>query len=487
VVKMVCGDAVPAFQGEVRPTRCRPAHRLTRQLAVAAVGLLMLLLAGTARAAAPTGTFSFSPQVPLVGAPVTFTAADLTDPDGDAITVTWDFGDGTTGGGTSVQHAYLTRGPKTVTMTVVDSSSEFTVVTHSLRVNAPPIARFVYAALDKFPGQDSRNPYVGERVAFSGRGASGSTDPDGTVAKYEWDFNGDGVFNDVAPAPSLITTLTTPGDVPVSLKVTDDDGATNTVTIPIHVDQSPVASFTFSPQVPKTGQPVQFTSTSSDPDGNQDILSQNWDLNGDGKFDDASGPSVLAAFLTPGNYKVALEVTDQTRVVAIQTQTVAVAVAAAGAGSAPLPLTFGSSGQPMVIVARPADAASTASAASLLPTRGLSVLGGIRVSIAGSVAGNATRITKLIVTAPSGALVRAACRGPGCPAKSVRSRAKNGLVRLRKFERTVRAGAQIGVSITKPGFIGKYVLFTIRQGKAPARSVLCVAPGARRAGRCPTS
>jgi PKD repeat protein len=549
---------------------------LSRWIAIAsAVTVLALLLAGSASALPPTGDFTVSDQVPLIGAAVSFNAVGLSDPDaGGTITgVAWDFGDTTTGGGTSVSHSYAARGSKTITMTVVDSSNETLTVTHSLRVNAPPVAaftsspivaqiaqpitfdgstsfdpegavdlswsfgdnsvgsgahppahpyaqsgtktvtlsvtdgdgvtrsvshtvrvnapptaKFTYAALDKFPGQDSRNPYVGERVAFAGGGSSGSSDPDSSpaIARYEWDFNGDGIFAD-GPA-SQIVTLTTPGDVPVGLRVTDGDGATNTFVLPIHVDQPPVPSFTFSPQAPKAGQPVQLTSTASDPDGSGDILSQNWDLNGDGRFDDASGPSVLAAFLTPGNYKVGLQVTDRTRVVAIQTQTLGVGVASSG--SPPVPLPSGQSGQQLVIVPRPADqesGATGASAASVVPRRGLSVLAGVRVSIAGSVSGERTRITRLIVTAPSGALVKAACRGPGCPAKAERHRAKNGKVRLRRFERTVGVGAQIGVSITKPGFIGKYILFTIRRGKAPSRSVLCLASDGRRAGRCPRS
>ena len=113
------------------------------------------------------------------------------------------------------------------------------------------------------------------------------------------------------------------------------------------------------------------------------------------------------------------------------------------------------------------------------------VLSGVRVSIAGQVAGSRTRVTQLEVSAPRGAIVRGACKGMGCPAKGERHRAgKGGAVRLKRFQRTLRAGARITVKVTKSGFIGRVVLFTIRRGKAPLRSELCLGPG-QRAAKCP--
>ena len=70
----------------------------------------------------------------------------------------------------------------------------------------------------------------------------------------------------------------------------------------------PVASFGFSPSKPKAGQPVTFTSTSRDPDGNLEL--QEWDLDGDGQFDDATGALVTHAFATGGTRDVSLRVTD---------------------------------------------------------------------------------------------------------------------------------------------------------------------------------
>jgi hypothetical protein len=56
----------------------------------------------------------------LVGATrVSFTAS-TSDPDGDALTYNWNFGDGSTGSGASVEHVYNSAGTFNATVTVTD-------------------------------------------------------------------------------------------------------------------------------------------------------------------------------------------------------------------------------------------------------------------------------------------------------------------------------------------------------------------------------
>lgn len=66
----------------------------------------------------------------------------------------------------------------------------------------------------------------------------------------------------------------------------------------------PVAQFSWSPAQPRVGDQVTFTSTSSgDPE------SYAWDLDGDGQYDDATGPTAQRTYDQAGSKTVRLQVT----------------------------------------------------------------------------------------------------------------------------------------------------------------------------------
>jgi PKD repeat protein len=69
--------------------------------------------------ASPTGGLAASTAI-------TFTAQGASDPDGDALTYTWDFGDNSSGSGASVSHTYATAGTFNVTVTVSDGKKSAT-------------------------------------------------------------------------------------------------------------------------------------------------------------------------------------------------------------------------------------------------------------------------------------------------------------------------------------------------------------------------
>jgi PKD repeat protein len=84
--------------------------------------------------------------------------------------------------------------------------------------NVPPQAAFTAAA-------------SGLDVSFDG---SGSSDSDGSIVSYEWDF-GDGTFDTGVTPPTK--TYAASGIYDVTLTVTDDDGATNAVTQQVAVSE----------------------------------------------------------------------------------------------------------------------------------------------------------------------------------------------------------------------------------------------------------
>jgi PKD repeat protein len=65
--------------------------------------------------------------------------------------------------------------------------------------------------------------------------ASASQDVDGTITRFEWDFDGNGVFDQTTSAASTTTTYTTAGARTAKVRVTDDEGdageASTTITI----------------------------------------------------------------------------------------------------------------------------------------------------------------------------------------------------------------------------------------------------------------
>jgi chitodextrinase len=61
-------------------------------------------------------------QTTTVGTAVTFNGFGSSDPDGTITSYAWDFGDGTSGTGSIVNHTYSTSGTETVTLTVTDNS-----------------------------------------------------------------------------------------------------------------------------------------------------------------------------------------------------------------------------------------------------------------------------------------------------------------------------------------------------------------------------
>ena len=143
--------------------------------------------------------------------------------------------------------------------------------------------------------------------------ASDSIDPDGADLTFAWTVDGDSSrFNDPAAAePFLDTSGLTTGDHLVDVTVTDVDGMTTTGTVtvsvisrppPVAVITDPGGPFTVGDDIVLDGSP------SNDPAGGG--LGYAWDLDGDGQFDDAIGPTATLSTdgLPAGPHTVGLQV-----------------------------------------------------------------------------------------------------------------------------------------------------------------------------------
>ena len=248
---------------------------------------------------APTAAFTSS----VTGSTAGFDGRGSTDPDGSIASYAWDFGDGTTGTGAQPAHTYAAPGTYQVKLTVTDDRSGTNTTTAPVTIvpNQAPVAAFTVSV---------------ENLKLSVDGGT-STDPDGTIAAYGWDF-GDGTTGTGAAATH---TFAIAGTFQVKLTVTDNAGGTNTLTQPVTVtnpppNKAPTASFTATP----TDLAVAVDGTASaDPDGT--IASYAWNF-GDGTT--GSGVTASRTYAAAGTYTVALTVTDDKGATAQTTRTVTV-------------------------------------------------------------------------------------------------------------------------------------------------------------------
>ena len=132
---------------------------------------------------APTASFIYK----TTNLSCSFDASGSSDPDGDALAYAWNFGDGSTGSSVTVSHTYASGGKYAVTLTVTDEHGATDTASQNVTVSAPPnqppTASFTYTT-----GNLS--------CSFNG---SGSTDADGSIVAYAWNF-GDGSTDTVSGA-----------------------------------------------------------------------------------------------------------------------------------------------------------------------------------------------------------------------------------------------------------------------------------------------
>ncbi len=155
---------------------------------------------------------------------VDFDGTNSSDPDGRIEQYEWDFGDGSTGTGATVTHCF-DPGSYRVSLTVTDDDGA-TDTDRTGRIDIEedqqaPTARFSFN-----PG----SPQVGDSVTFDG---GNSSDPDGTIDRYEWRVDG----SQFATGRTTSRTFNSAGSFTVTLKVTDNDGLSDSTSKTVRVEE----------------------------------------------------------------------------------------------------------------------------------------------------------------------------------------------------------------------------------------------------------
>ncbi|KQS68792.1 PKD domain-containing protein [Modestobacter sp. Leaf380] len=273
-----------------------------RQLAAAEVAA-HFTASGLGPDATPVARFTST----VDGLSATFDASTSSDVEGPVAAYSWDFGDGSTATGTPVTHRYPTAGDHVVTLTVTDAKGQESSTTQTVTTVLPP------------PNQ---LPTASATVTATGldtvADASGSTDPDGSVVSWTWEF-GDGSSGS---GVSAAHTYAGDGTYVVRLTVTDDDGGTASTTRSVTV-AAPNQAPTALARVTATDLVVAADGRgSADADGT--IASWAWAF-GDGGT--GTGETTSHTYTAAGTYTVGLTVTDDEGATSSTTTSVTVAPA----------------------------------------------------------------------------------------------------------------------------------------------------------------
>ena len=181
-----------------------------------------------------------------------------------------------------------------------DWTSEKVKITVIKAVSLPPEAR---------PLAEPISGMAPLEVSFS----DDSIDKDGRIVKYEWDFDGKGVYDfSSLESGNTFFVYTGKGDFSVSLRMTDDEGQTDTHEVVIKVNENPDAPMVLLGAEPSVGAVPGKVYFQGSVFSLADICRYEWDFDGDGVYDTCSVDSseVVNTYSVPGAYDAELRVTS---------------------------------------------------------------------------------------------------------------------------------------------------------------------------------
>ncbi|MBU0981176.1 PKD domain-containing protein [Patescibacteria group bacterium] len=224
------------------------------------------------------------------------------------LSYTWNFGDGGTANGPTVSHRFIQKPPNGTYNVVLkvsfmdlktgeQLSEEFTTV---VGIENEEVAAIFTAT------PSSGN--VPLDVEFN---ASSSYDPDGEIVAYDWDFDGDGSYDD-ASGVIVSYTFEQEGEFTVGLRVTDNNGQYATTAYKIEAGsvgglRAVISAPLQTDETYKTGEKYKFSGELSQIREGE-VVKYVWDF-GD-KSDTIQSRTATHEFTKSGDYEVSLTVFD---------------------------------------------------------------------------------------------------------------------------------------------------------------------------------
>jgi len=258
------------------------------------------------------------PYERMEGEEISFDGLSSTDSDGEIIEYQWDFGDGSinTETGANPAYTYNEAGTYTVTLIVKDNSNALsTAVSTTIIINENAEEEPINEIPDANPG----GPYEGlvnEEISFDGLS---STDNDGEIVEYLWDFGDGNTGAGVSPTHiySEANTYT------VTLTVVDDSDASSaavstTATVSEDAEEEDseeteqtVIAVAGEDQNGFVGDVVTFDASGSTVSpSSETTVTYSWDWDGDGQYDETVQEAVVThQFNNADTFTVSLKVT----------------------------------------------------------------------------------------------------------------------------------------------------------------------------------
>jgi len=267
--------------------------------------------------AKPTASFIVVSESPSgTGIRVDVDASASSDSDGTIVNYNWTWDDGTFSDvSTPVTfHDYgasLIGQSVTIVLRVTDNDNLDGRASQTIQITLlpqPPVASFVVSSVDQL----NRTVYVD---------ASGSSDPNGNIASYNWSW-GDGTWTNLTTATASHA-YGTDADFVINLTVIDTTSLSGSTEMSVHVEQPSVAPTAVLTVTRNLMTVDADASASFDPNGNIATYTFAW---GDGT---TTGPqaSPLAShvYSSAGKYTVTVTVEDSTNLQGSAAKTVSVA------------------------------------------------------------------------------------------------------------------------------------------------------------------
>ena len=193
----------------------------------------------------PVANITASPVIGNVLLTAQFDGSSSMDFDGNIVSYSWDFGDGSTATGMAVEHTYKSTGTYTAKLIVKDDAGNTSTATKVIKVissiTSPPIAKF------------TANKTLGEApMSVNFDASSSSAGRRGSMTAYSWDF-GDGSIGHGITAKH---TYLNAGKFSTKLTIMDNNGIQTSISKIIIVQD-----------------PVNFA-----PDADDDRMDDRWEL-----------------------------------------------------------------------------------------------------------------------------------------------------------------------------------------------------------------